>query len=216
MYVEKKHGRSRSKRDRYSPRIGGDGETDETTPLYPSHRDEGARGEDLNRHDRERERERKQGARRKGESIPLPEWQQRGHEFPSIPGMDTTKTNTSRSQETSYIDTPSGGLLFVSRREQEKQEVEGRIKDEYQNPNFKKFFSYKDDFDRIVLKLLRKDAKEYHFDNPSEFPKTLQEALGKTRVEYNQEAYETKLKEDQKQKERKKICRCKEGRSQKF
>ena len=74
----------------------------------------------------------------------------------------------------------------------------------YQNPNFKKFFSYKGDFDRIAIKLTRKDAKEYHLDNPSEFPKTLREALGKTREEVNQEEYEKQQEEERKQEERKK------------
>ena len=129
----------------------------------------------------------------------LPSWKKKGYHFPSI-----TKTNTSGSHETSFVDTPSGGLLFVSRREQEKPEVEERIKDVYQNPNLKKFFSYKGDFDRIVIKLTRKDAKEYHLDNPSEFPKTLREALGKTREEVNQEEYEKQQEEERKQEERKK------------
>ena len=113
-----------------------------------------------------------------------------------------TKTSTSNEHETSFIDTPSGGLLFVSRREQEKPEIEKRIKDVYQNPNFDKFFSYKDGFDRIVIKLTRKGASEYYLDNPSKFPKTLRDALGKTHKEANQEAYEKQLEEVQKQAKR--------------
>ena len=95
---------------------GGD-DDDDTTPLF-THRE----GEEV-------------GMKQHGS---LPSWKKKGYHFPSI-----TKTNTSGSHETSFIDTPSGGLLFVSRREQEKLEVEERIKDEYQNPNLKKFFPIK-------------------------------------------------------------------------
>ena len=173
---------------------GGDNEgydpndDEETTGLLDKEKEE----------DRRKQREEYEMRHREPKLPPQPK-------YPPLPPQHTLKTSTSTSgsHETSFVDTPSGGILFVSRREQEKPEVEERIKDVYQNPNFKKFFSYKGDFDRIAIKLTRKDAKEYHLDNPSEFPKTLREALGKTREEVNQEKYEKQLEEEEKQAKRK-------------
>ena len=46
----------------------------------------------------------------------LPSWKKKGYHFPSI-----TKTNTSGSHETSFIDTPSGGQVSYSYQDENKK-----------------------------------------------------------------------------------------------
>ena len=115
-----------------------------------------------------------------------------------VPGYKGT--STSKKGETSFMDNTTSGRVYVSRMEQEKEEIEGRIKEKFVNPNFTKFFSYIDENDRVYLKLQRKNAAKYYLDGDvSKFSKGLRAALGKTHLEVNQEAYEKQKDEEEKQ-----------------
>ena len=141
------------------------------------------------------------GARRKIPFIALPK---------DIPGYK--RTSTSKKGESSFIDGTPSGRVYVSRMEQEKEEIEDRIKEKFANPNFTKFFSYIDEDNRVYLKLQRKNAAKYYLDGDvSKFPKGLQAALGKTHEELNKQVYDNQIEKEEelekKEQERKLIRR---------
>ena len=121
------------------------------------------------------------------------------------PGHEpTTKTSTSKvgEQETSFIDTPSGNL-YTSIGEQRREEIESRTNEKFANPNYEKFISGIDEYDRVYFKLLRGNAKKWYLDGDvGKFPKTLRAFLGRTHEEVNQEAYEKQKDEEEKQAKR--------------
>ena len=124
------------------------------------------------------------------------------------PGYEpTTKTSTSKvgEQETSFVDTPSGNL-YTSIGEQRREEIESRTNEKFANPNYEKFISGIDDYDRVYFKLLRGNAKRWYLDGDvSKFPKTLRAVLGRTHEEVNQEAYEKQKEEEEKQAKREQV-----------
>ena len=132
------------------------------------------------------------------EGMEMKHRRQSGYEFPSI-----TKSSASKHQETSF-NTPSG--IVVISHEQQKEEIERRTNKKFVNPNYKKFISGIDDYDRVYFKLRRDNAKMWYLDgDESKFPKTLQKALGKTREEVNNENYEKQQEEERKQAVREEI-----------
>ena len=115
----------------------------------------------------------------------------------------TTKTST--TQETSFIDTPSGKMHeSVMEPEQQKEEIESRIKEKFENPDFSKFISGIDVYDRLYLELRRSNAKRYYLSgDESKFLKQLKDALGETRRQVNDRKYEMYLEEEAKEEKKK-------------
>ena len=108
------------------------------------------------------------------------------------------QTSTSRQHETSFIGETPSGKIYVSRREQEKADIDRRIKKIFPNVNISRFFSKIDDYDQVAISLHRKNAKEYilldeggvlliDINNKKKFPDELRNALGKTNVEIAKE-----------------------------
>ena len=151
-------------------------DNDDTTPLVP-HRDE-------------------------GEGIGM-----KHREFSKFPPPKTkTSTSTSGEHETSFMpDTPSGKFVYTSMREQEKAEIESRIKRTLPNAKMSKFLSRIDEYDRVVVRLPRQGGKEYILiDSDGELvidtkklPTTLRDFLGKSVTEIANEniVKETAVKE---------------------
>ena len=150
---------------------------DDTTPLVP-HRDEG------------------EGIGMKHRSF---------SKFP--PPRTKTSTSTSGEHETSFIDegTPSGKFVYTSMREQEKAEIESRIKRTLPNAKMSRFLSRIDEYDRVVVKLPRQGGKEYILIgsdgelviDTKKLPTTLRDFLGNSVTEIANEniAKETEIKE---------------------
>ena len=132
------------------------------------------------------------------------------------------QTSTSKQHETSFMGETPSGKIYVNRREQEKTEVDRRIKKIFPNAGTSRFFSKIDEYDRVVISLHRKNAKEYvlldeggvlliDINNKRKFPDELRNALGKTNVEIanekiaennvENERAEMELKELRKQRE---------------
>ena len=116
------------------------------------------------------------------------------------------KTSTSKQQETPLtINTPSGGFEYTSMREQEKAEIESKIKRILPNAKMSKFLSEVDIYDRVVVKLPRQGGKEYILINSDgelaidtkKLPTTLRDFLGKsvTEISNSKIAAETEVKE---------------------
>ena len=77
-------------------------------------------------------------------------------------------------------ETPSG-RIYVEREEQQKDEIERRIKAKYPNADVSKFRSKINEYDKVVLKLPRSNAKEYHLDDDvKKLPLQLRGYLGKS------------------------------------
>ena len=136
------------------------------------------------------------------EEVGMKPWMKKGYKFPDIPSTTKTSTNKSGEQETSFIDTPSGNL-YTSIGEQRREEIESRTNEKFANPNYEKFISGIDEYDRVYFKLLRGNARKWYLDgDESKFPKTLRDALGRTHEEVNREAYEKQKEEEEKQAKR--------------
>ena len=167
---------------------GGDGNDDENTGLLDREKQE-EEGERRRWQERYSSRRAESG---RGEEVGM---KHRVHLPP------TTKTSTSKvgEQETSFIDTPSGNL-YTSIGEQRRGEIESRTNKKFANPDYKKFISGIDEYDRVYFKLLRGNAKKWYLDeDESKFPKTLRDVLGRTHEEVNQEAYEKQKGEEERQ-----------------
>ena len=96
--------------------------------------------------------------------------------------------------------------MYTSIGEQRREEIESRTNEKFANPNYEKFISGIDDYDRVYFKLLRGNAKRWYLDgDESKFPKTLRAALGRTHEEVNQEAYEKQKEEEEKQAKREQV-----------
>ena len=131
------------------------------------------------------------------------------HRVPVLRYPPTTKTSTSKGgeHETSFIDTPSGGLIFVS-REQAREELNKDIHEVFPNINKKLLPNIRrDDYNRLVVNLGKTNSKDWviaHDGRPSydmglsKFPKGLRTGLGKTNVEINQEVYEKQKEQEEK------------------
>ena len=152
------------------------GDDDDTTPLVP-HREEG------------------EGTEMKHRTP-----------FSKYPPRTKTSTSTSGEHETSFMpDTPSGKFVYTSMREQEKAEIESRIKRTLPNAKMTRFLSRIDEYDRVVVKLPRQGGKEYILIgsdgalviDTKKLPTTLRDFLGKSVTEIANEniAKETGIKE---------------------
>ena len=108
------------------------------------------------------------------------------------------QTSIRHQHETSFMGETPSGKIYVSRREQEKTEIDRRIKKIFPNVSISRFFSKIDEYDRVVISLHRKNAKEYilldeggvlliDINNKRKFPDELRNALGKTNVEIAKE-----------------------------
>ena len=106
------------------------------------------------------------------------------------PPRTRTSTSTSGRQETSFIDTPSGVLVYE--REREKEEIEKRILEKYARPNFREFLSRIGEDGRVKVRLTRKDGAWFDLDDPKMRPK-LRGYLGNTIEEENQTVYRGKI-----------------------
>ena len=156
---------------------GDDHDDEDTTPLV-SHRDE-------------------------GEEIGMKQW----NPFSKYPPRTKTSTSKGGEHETSFIDTPSGGLIFVS-REQAREELNKDIHEVFPNINKKLLPNIRrDDYNRLVVNLGKTNSKDWviaHDGRPSydmglsKFPKGLRTGLGKTNVEINQEVYEKQKEQEEK------------------
>ena len=135
-------------------------------------------------------------------------WEKKGHKFPDIP--TTTKTSTSDKQETSFIDTPSGGPIFVT-REQATGVLEKDILEVFPNIDEKLIpFIRRDEYNRLILKLGKSNSRDWviafdgrpsHDVGLSKFPSGLRGRLGKTNEQINQENYEKQEGKEEKQAE---------------
>ena len=192
---------------------GGVGLPETTNPFDPHGDDHDDDGETTGLLDREKEEEERRrwqerySPRRaesgRGEEVGMKyrdkPWKNEGYKFPDI---KTTSTSKGGEHETTFIDTPSGNL-YTSIEEQRREEIESRTNEKFANPNYKKFISGIDEYDRVYFKLLRGNAKKWYLDgDESKFPKTLRAALGRTHEEVNQEAYEKQKEEEVKQAKR--------------
>ena len=127
--------------------------------------------------------------------------------FSKYPPRTKTSTSTSGEHETSFIDegTPSGKFVYTSMREQEKAEIESRIKRTLPNAKMSRFLSRIDEYDRVVVRLPRQGGKEYILIgsdgelviDTKKLPTTLRDFLGKSVTEIANEniAKETEVKE---------------------
>ena len=153
------------------------------------------------------------------------------HRTPVIRYPPTTKTSTSKGgvHETSFIDTPSGGLIFAS-REQAREELNKDIHEVFPNIN-KKLLPHirRDDYNRLVVNLGKTNSKDWviaHDGRPSrdmelsKFPKGLRSGLGKTNEQINQEAYEKQKEKEEKlakiEQEREEASRAKAENNEKL
>ena len=171
-----------------------DGLDSEGEELWPNERGEREEEERNRWQERHSPRRAESGKR---EEIGMKHWKDKGYKFPDI----TSTTKTSTTKETSFIDTPSGKFhKRVMEREQQKEEVESRIKEKYQNPDFSKFVSGADEEGFVYLELRRNNAKRYYLDgDESKFPSQLKASLGETRKQVNYKKYGMYLAEEAKQ-----------------
>ena len=118
--------------------------------------------------------------------------------FQREPPQTSTSQSGHHEKETSFMGETPSGKIYVSRREQEKTEIDKRIKKIFPNVNISRFFSKIDEYDRVVISLHRKNAKEHilldesgvlliDINNNRKFPNELRNALGKTNVEIAKE-----------------------------
>ena len=122
-----------------------------------------------------------------------------------------TSTSTSGGHGASFIpDTHTSNVEL--QEEEEEEEIESKIKGIFYKPSTSLYFSRIDEYNRVMVKLRRINAKEYELINSSgelainlrKLPKGLRDALGKTHVEDNNQKYEEQNKEEEKQREREK------------
>ena len=146
------------------------------------------------------------------EKTPLfPEGTEMKHRFPPLPKhQPVIKTSTSKQHVTSFIDNASSSEVYTDNRKLQKEEIERRIKAIFHKPVTSRFFSWIDEYDRVMISLTRSNAKKYELLNSSgelainleNLPKGLRDALGKTFVEINDEEYTKQQKEEEEQAER--------------
>ena len=92
-----------------------------------------------------------------------------------------TSTSRQHAEETSFMGETPSGKIYVEREEQQKEEIERRIKAKYPNADVSKFRSKINDYDKVVLKLPRSNAKEHYLDDDEEkLPLQLRKYLGKS------------------------------------
>ena len=104
--------------------------------------------------------------------------------FLRVPPQTSTSQSGHHEKETSFMGETPSGHIYVDRAEQQKEEIERRIKDKYPNAVISKFHSRIDEYDRVVLKLHRSNAKEYYLDDDEKkLPSQLRGYLGKSVLE---------------------------------
>ena len=135
------------------------------------------------------------------------------YEYPRIHYEPTTKTSTSKSgeQETSFIDTPSGAHIFLT-REIAREELDKDMHEVFPNINKKLLpLIRRDDYGQLVLNLGKANSKDWviafsgepSYDiKKAKFPKGVRENLGKTNVQINQENQEAYEKQQEEQAKR--------------
>ena len=112
---------------------GGEGDTSDTTPLNP-HRSE--------------------------EEIGLKTRKPPG--FQKIPPPKTsTSTSHRHTDETSFIEGTPSGKFYTSIREQQMEEIEGRVKEKFPDVDMSKFQSRMDEYGRVFIKLFASNSKDY-------------------------------------------------------
>ena len=127
------------------------------------------------------------------------------------PPWAKTSTSTSGEHETSFIDTPSGAVIFESRR-QAKEELDKDIHEVFPNISKKLLpLIRRDEYNRLIINLGKTNSKDWVIASdgrPSpnidlaKFPKGLRDHLGKTNEQINQEAYDKQKEEEEKQAKR--------------
>ena len=126
-----------------------------------------------------------------------------------LPPPPWVQTSTSHSHETSFLGETPSGKIYTSRFEQERDEIDSKIKRIFPNANTSRFFSRIDEFDQVVIKLGKINSKDYVLlnengellidtQNNRKFPAGLRNALGKSITEMAME----KIAENEKDNER--------------
>ena len=104
---------------------------DDTTPLIP-HRD--------------------------GDEMEIRHWTRK---IKILPPPTSTSQSGHHSQETSFMSETPSGKIFNSRLEQERYEIDSRIKRIFPSAKTSKFLSRIDEYDRVVIKLGKINSKDY-------------------------------------------------------
>ena len=87
----------------------------------------------------------------------------RGNEMEMRPTTSTPITSTSKrdTATTSFIDGTPSGRIFVERAEQQKEDINSRIKKIFPNARMSKIITRIDEYGRVIAKLDRKGGKEF-------------------------------------------------------
>ena len=123
-----------------------------------------------------------------GEEIPLLPFSKENP--PVIRTSTSTPKSSSHHHNPSFIDeTPSG---VMNEKEENREEADKRINDSFKNANTNEFFSRIED-GRVEVRLMKVNSKWYPIideyddvminDKKGKFPKTLRNALGKSKLE---------------------------------
>ena len=118
--------------------------------------------------------------------------------FETLPPTTSSSTSKHHTQETSFMGETPSGKIFDSRLEQERYEIDSRIKRIFPSANTSRFFSRIDEYDRVVIKLGKINSKDYVLlnengellidtKNKRKFPDGLRNALGKSMEEMTTE-----------------------------
>ena len=129
-----------------------------------------------------------------------------------VPGYKRTSTSTSGEHESSFIDTPSGEVIFESRR-QAREELYKDILEVF--PTIDKSLLphiRRGEFNKLIFNQGKSNSKDWtiaydgrpsHDVELSKFPKGIRRLLGKSNDQINQEAYEKQKEEEERQAKRK-------------
>ena len=118
----------------------------------------------------------------------IPHRDEEGMEMSTRTLTSTSRQRGHHSQETSFMSEAPSGRIFVERAEQQKEEIDSRIKRIFPNADTSKFLTRIDEYGQVVIKLGKINSKDYRIldengellidTEKGKFPKSLRNALG--------------------------------------